>query len=225
MLIPPISLYLFVGYFASWKKLLPIFIPSFLFFVFHSYFPNKQERFILPFVPYLIIGGIIGWYEIRERIKWKKFEQGSWKFFWIINIIPLILFCTNYTKRSRVEAMYFLYNKPDYNNFVMESSHTDDLQIAPRYYSGKWQQPYYIYKNYPVEKFQSDISKLPASQFPNYILFFENDSIESRVKKFQDVTGKSLKFMEEAQPSYMDNLIHWLNPINPNQPIYIYHVQ
>ncbi len=65
MLIPPISLFLIAGYFKSWKKTFVIFLPSLCFFIFHSYFPNKQERFIMPFVPFLICGGIVGWSQIK----------------------------------------------------------------------------------------------------------------------------------------------------------------
>ena len=224
MLIPPISLFLFVGYFSKFKKFLPVFIPSLIFLLFHSYFPNKQERFILPFVPYLIIGGLIGWSEIKEKFKWKKFEAGSWKFFWIINIIPLIVLSTNYSKRSRVEAMSFLYEKADYNNYVMESSHTENAQAPPQFYSGKWQKAYYVFKGYPVEKFQEDISKKPASDFPNYIMFFEDEDLKNRVAKFELVTGKKLKFIQVSEASYLDDLLHWLNPKNKNQPIFIYRI-
>jgi len=48
MLIPPFGLLLFAGMFNTRKKLLILFIPTIIFFAFHSYFPNKQERFIFP---------------------------------------------------------------------------------------------------------------------------------------------------------------------------------
>ncbi len=225
MLIPPISLYLIAGYFKSWKKIFVLFLPSLCFFIFHSYFPNKQERFIMPFVPYLICGGIVGWAQIREHIKWKKFEVGSWKFFWIINILPLLFISTMYSKRSRVEAMYYLYNKPDYNNFIIESSHTDDAQLLPQYYSGKWQKGYSIYSGFTVDSLKVALQRNNKEQFPNYILFFEDQDLQKRTTNFQIKSGKNIELVYTAEPSFMDNLLHWLNKNNKNQPVFVYKVK
>jgi hypothetical protein len=46
-----------------------LFWPSFLFFAFHNYFPNKQERFILPILPLFIIAGVIGWCMYMDKSK------------------------------------------------------------------------------------------------------------------------------------------------------------
>ena len=62
ILLPPVSLFLFYGFIRGWKRYLILFFPAALFFAFHSYFPNKQERFILPFIPFLIIIGSMGHY-------------------------------------------------------------------------------------------------------------------------------------------------------------------
>ena len=106
----------------------------------------------------------------------------------------------------------------------MESSHTENAQAPPQFYSGKWQKAYYVFKGYPVEKFQEDILKKPASDFPNYIMFFEDEDLKSRVAKFELVTGKKLNFIQVSEASYLDDLLHWLNPKNKNQPIFIYRV-
>ncbi|HWY99112.1 MAG TPA: glycosyltransferase family 39 protein, partial [Bacteroidia bacterium] len=51
MLLPPVGLFLIFGFARSFRKYPLLFWPSFLFFAFHSFFPNKQERFILPIIP------------------------------------------------------------------------------------------------------------------------------------------------------------------------------
>ncbi|CAN5493106.1 hypothetical protein BH11BAC2_BH11BAC2_14420 [soil metagenome] len=225
MLVPPVSLFLIAGYVKSWKKILPLLLPSMAFFLFHSYFPNKQERFILPFVPFLIMGGMIGWMQMREHITWKKFESGSWKFFWVLNFLAMAVISTNYTKRPRVEAMYYLYGKPDYNAFVVESTQLENPQSPPQFYSGKWQKPYCLYKDYTVTKFNKEIKTRPASDFPNYILFFDNENLKNRVDSFQIITGKKLELVYTAQPSNLDELLHWLNSHNKNYPMYVYHTK
>ena len=62
-LIPPVSLMLMVG-FIKGRKIEPlIFMAVLVFFLFHSFFPNKQERFMLPILPLVVILGTIGWQE------------------------------------------------------------------------------------------------------------------------------------------------------------------
>lgn len=57
LLIPPLSFVLFAGYFYSYKKTIVLFWPVLIYFAFHTYFPNKQERFILTIIPIYLIGG------------------------------------------------------------------------------------------------------------------------------------------------------------------------
>ncbi len=129
-----------------------------------------------------------------------------------------------YSKRSRVEAMYYLFDKPDYNNFVIESSHLDDAQLLPQYYSGKWQKGYYLYSGYTVDSLNADLIKKNDKNFPNYILFFEDQDLQKRAKIFEEGSGKKIKLVYTAEPSFMDNLLHWLNKNNKNQPVFVYRV-
>jgi hypothetical protein len=48
LFILPLSFYLIWGNYYIFRKYLLLSLPWFLFFIFHSYFPNKQERFVLP---------------------------------------------------------------------------------------------------------------------------------------------------------------------------------
>ena len=58
--------------FKNWKKEPLLFWPTFLFFAFHTYFPNKQERFILPVIPMIIIAGFIGAHQIVSKYEWNS---------------------------------------------------------------------------------------------------------------------------------------------------------
>lgn len=221
MLIPPVSVFLMIGYAKAWRKALIIFLPSLVFFLFHSWFPNKQERFILPFIPFFIIAGTIGWSMIREGKIKSKAERFSWNFFWVLNTAGLLVLSTTYSKRSMTEAMYFLYRQPDFNNFIMEVSHRDSPQWPPQFYSGKWNQAFCIYKEYPVERFKTYIDQHPG-EYPRYILFFQEDNLWNRIAKFKRITGVQMQFVFKAEPSWFDALLHWLNPRNKNEPVYIF---
>ena len=80
--IPPISFLWGFGFLRTWKKHALVFIPTVLFLIFHSYFPNKQERFILPILHFFLILGIIGWEEYMKQShfwqKRKKLYRGFW---------------------------------------------------------------------------------------------------------------------------------------------------
>ena len=110
LLIPPFSILLFSGYLKNWKKEPLLFWPSFLFLAFHTYFPNKQERFILPIIPIIIIAGFIGGYQIMEKYNWssKKWFKNTVIVCCVLNLILLPVLTFSYSKRNRVEAMCYI---------------------------------------------------------------------------------------------------------------------
>ena len=142
LLVPPISLFLIFGFFRNWKKNILLFLPSFIFLAFHSYFPNKQERFIFPIIPFVIMLGMIGWSELRNNSKFwinhPKLLRGCWIFFWILNTLALLFVSVSYSKRNRVESMLYLQHKGDVVNIVIEESMKDDFTLPPLFYLKKW---------------------------------------------------------------------------------------
>lgn len=226
-LVPPISLFLLFGYFRSWKKYTLLFLPSFLFFTFHSIFPNKQERFIMPMLPFVIVLGCIGWNEFITTSKyWQKHQRilkGCWIFFWVLNLIALPVVSTMYSKRSRVESMYYLYDKKDLKNFMVEESYRGDVTQTPLFYTGRWNFPvreisnkYSIYQDYLALK-----DNKAALVHPNYVLFFGAQDIDERVAKFKKFYPTTT-YETTIEPSYLDLLVCKLNPVNRNETVYIY---
>lgn len=224
LLVPPVSLFFIAGYVKSFRRLLIISLPSLAFFVFHSYFPNKQERFILPFIPYLIIAGMIGWEMLQPRFRWKKFEAGSWKFFYAVNGIAMVFLCFIYTKRSAVAAMDYLYSVPDDNGYVIEMSHTENPKLLPQFYSGRWDKFYRIYYSYTASDFAGEMESLPPDQYPRYIIFYQQNDIWKRIATFKRATGKELQFVYLAEPGWFDRLLYAMNPRNKNEPAYLFRV-
>jgi hypothetical protein len=227
ILVPPVSLFLMFGFFRSWKKYTILFLPAFLFFTFHSVFPNKQERFILPMIPFVIILGCIGWNEfISESKYWQKHPgilKGCWTFFWILNCIALPVISTMYSKESRVESMYYLYNQKDFQNYMVEESYTDKVTQTPFFYANRWDL-------HPVE---IDNKKTLAQAYtehkydtnplfhPNYVLFFGTVKINERIAAFKKVFPTAT-YRATIEPSYIDKLVCKLNPVNKNETVYIY---
>lgn len=224
ILIPPVSLFIAYGFALSWRKHLVLFLPSFLFFVFHSAFPNKQERFILPIIPFVVMAGIITWNSFQEQfdffIKNKKWIAGSWKFFWVVNTIVLIALTPSSTKLSRVEAMNYLSKKTDVNSFILESSNSGTV-LMPRYYLQKWIPYYNVTKEEPAEYLKKSLQNSNTAS-PNYLIIGEAEKLVERLTPCIKNFG-TVKYQTTIEPSFLDKFMHFLNPYgNENQTYYIY---
>jgi len=155
LLIPPVSFFIFFGFFRTWKKHLIIFLPAFIFLVFHSVFPNKQERFILPIVPFIIILGMVGWQDfVLKSSFWKlrkKLLHSFWIFFWVINLSLLPVISTMYSKKARVESMTYLSKYDNVTAVLLENSNKNYVKMCPRYYIGQWISEYGVTNENPNE--------------------------------------------------------------------------
>ena len=225
ILIPPVSLFLFSGYIKTWRKHLIIFLPVAIFFIFHSSFPNKQERFILPVIPFIIILGTIGWNEIVSTSHfWKnrnRLLRGCWIFFWSINIIGLLIVTVVYSKKSRVETMLYLSKYKEINNFLVADA-GNSPELFPCFYLQQWPQMYdELLPGETTDSLVIRASKAPVSKQPSFILFSAENDLAGEVMKAR----KSFPFIvyeTTIEPGFMDRFIRWLNPVNKNRTIYIY---
>lgn len=215
---------LLAGYIHSAKlsaesKLL--FVASLLFFIFHSYYANKQERFILPFLPYFLISGIVGFSELYQKHrnkKWiRKVSRFSIGWFVIVNTILLFVLTFSYSKRSRVESMNYLRSKHDVTGIIMEGPVNPPM--PPLFYLGKRVD----YSNInSQDEIAHLLSEIENKMKPNYIIFVGNKNLESRVLKIEKIFPQ-LKKEKEITPGFIDNIAHWLNPKhNQNESWYIY---
>lgn len=225
-LIPPVSVMLIFGYFRHWRKHLILFLPAFLFFLFHSLFPNKQERFIIPAIPFILILGMIGWDDfVRNSQYWKSHKvllKSCWVFFWILNIILLIPVTGMYTKKARVESMVYLSRYPEIKNILVEESNGNHGTMLPKFYLKQWVRVDEISLNSPLEAYKSYLQSAGDSTVnPRFVLFVDDKNLNNRVKTMQSLFP-GLVFEKEIQPGYLDELLYYLNPLNSNQTIFIY---
>jgi hypothetical protein len=212
----PLGLLALVGFFRSSKKHLLLFIPTLLFIIFHTIYPNRQERFILSILPFFIILGVIGYHKLREIKLYDKLWSVSMKLFWVLNI-PLLLFATfTYSKKSRVEAMYY-FNSDGYDTsrILLEGSTDSKPSLLPRYYAGTWDLPM-------VERTDSTqtLSVCEGCRY-DYILFFGQEQLDERITEYKELYPE-LKLVKVCDPSLVDKVLRWLNDRNSNQYIEIW---
>lgn len=227
LLIPPLSCMLVAGYFYNWKKMALLFWPVLFYLAFHTYFPNKQERFVMTPLPLLIVSGTVGMFVIYENYKSRfnpKLLRFCRNFVMILNLILLPVLTLSYSKRHKVEAMYYLYKKGDARNVILEDSNREnDFTMPPLFYFGKWVHTAGITKTYTADSALVYYQNEPLSTRPNYMVFWQAENITARVdstkKRF-----KSLVYETTIEPSLIDKTIFWLNPLNDNQTAFIYRI-
>ncbi|MDA3893754.1 MAG: glycosyltransferase family 39 protein [Salinivirgaceae bacterium] len=243
LVIPPLSIFLFVGWFLVLKKHPLLFWPSFLFFAFHNYFPNKQERFILPILPLFILAGVIGWWMYMDKsVFWtknKKLFKPVMVIFWVLNFMVLPVFSTTYSKKSRCETMAYLGKQDDAKCVIIEESVRTGTTKMPMFYGAKNIQLYQL-DRYNLEdsvhylkprfiKTHEDTITSPQEikynnwAQPEYVAFINEKNIDERVEKMK-VYYPNLEYSTTIKPSYIDLLMRALTPSNNNQLVFIYKV-
>jgi hypothetical protein len=228
VLVPPVSLFITFGFLRTWRRFILIALPVTLFFVLHSAFPNKQERFIFPIIPLLIITGITGWLEFEEHsLFWqmrKKLRKACWIFFWTVNLLLLAGVSMVYSKRARVETMYYLSKYPDIR-YILVADSKDSPELFPRFYLGQWPSMYdELKESENTEGMMKRVSALPPDIQPRFVLFTCDGNFPGMVK----MTRKYFPFIvyeTTIETGVVDKVVHWLNPINKNRPVYVYRNQ
>jgi Alg9-like mannosyltransferase family len=222
-------LLLAAGYFKTATQLhnrKVLFFASLLFFVFHSYYANKQERFIMPFLPFFIILGTIGFRDLYEQYYDKKWLRGFTKFatiwFLILNTILLCLLSVTYTKRSRVESMNYLRRKGDMTNFVVQNYESSQPE-APFYLQKRFD--YYTIDTHEKMANLPNQLKLGTKVKPNYVILVGNTDLEKRKIEMKAVFPTMVPEVN-IEPSFVDNLAFLMNPShNHNETFYIFYVR
>lgn len=214
----PLGILALIAYFKSAQKYLILFIPTFAFLLFHSIFPNRQERFILTIFPLVVVCVFLGIEQLRQRKFWNGFWKISWVAFWILNIPLLCLITIMPSKKSRVNTMYALYGEAKGNEHILiEATGETNPEMMPFFYSGKWQ--YTI-----TERWNTDTIN-PASfytqQAPDYIFFFGEKNLPQRIDTFQVFYPKMHREAQIA-PSFVDKFLHGINPRNSNSYVEIW---
>lgn len=224
LLIPPLSILLFAGYFYSWKKTSVIFWPVLIYLAFHIYFPNKQERFVMTILPLIIISGTVGMFMIYENYR-HMFNIRLLKicriFVVVINLILLPVLTVSYSKRHRVEAMYYFYKNKNSREFIVEDSNNDEFLMPPLYYYGKWTHVKGITRKVSLRKVVDYYTMMEDRERPDHIIFWEAGNLDQRIDSVKKYFPE-LKYEATIEPSFIDKTLFFLNPLNSNQTTYIY---
>lgn len=119
--------------------------------------------------------------------------------------------------------MEYLSKKDDFQNFILEYSHKDNFRMPPLYYLGKWVSYFHVTKTNKLERYENVFETMDDKNKPNYVIFVDQENIENRVKELKKFFPVCT-FEARTEPSYLDKVLHYLNPINKNESCYIYKI-
>jgi hypothetical protein len=216
ILLVPLGILMAIGFFNSAKKYAILFIPTLAFILFHTFFPNRQERFILTILPFFIILGVLGYEVLLKKTFWRKFWKTSLVIFWIINIPILLILSLTYSKKSRVEATYALYGKIKANErILLEGSYETKPSMLPLFYCNNW--------DVQITERNDTIQSLEVFEGAkyNYIFFFGEEKLDSRINDYKRLYP-NIKLVKKCPPSTVDLLLRKLNSRNANQYIEVW---
>jgi hypothetical protein len=216
VLLFPLGLLALIGFFNSAKKQWFLFLPTIAFILFHSIYPNRQERFILTVFPIVVILSIIGIDYLRKTTFWEKTCRFSWKAFWVLNIPLLLFFSFTSSKKSRIEAMYALYeNNMEDERILVEASGDSKVSMLPQFYSGGWSAHF-------TERDEPSVPLTVQEGFVfDYIFFIGDDQLEKRKENYRKLYPK-MELIKSCEPSTIDRVLHTLNPRNSNEYIEVW---
>jgi len=198
--------------------LLYLIIPTVVFIAAHSLIENKQERFILPIVPMLVVIGSLAWTKGREHKpawlhdRWFKYST-IW--FFALNSLLVALFCVSYSKRSRVESMSVLREMHNVQRAVVVA---DAKVYVPRFYAGREKR---------IDRIVNDTTdaswELASQEHYQAVVFFGEKSLQQGKKRFEQLNKCRLQVAAVVEPGLLDKILHMLNPRgNKNETSVIY---
>lgn len=213
VLLPPASLLLLWGAARGIRSRPLLFWPALAFLALHSAYPGKQERFLFPVLPAVLILAGLGAQELREEgpawLRRPGLWRASWGWFWGVNLLLLALYTTSPSKRTRVEPLSFLRGRPDLAGVVLETVE----QQAP------WVPTFYLGRDVPVHHLPAGravddlVRELAAGSGPppNYLVLTGEARLAERQARLAGQFPR-LTLLATFSPGAVDWLLWRLNP-------------
>ena len=209
--LPPFSLLFLAAAIRGAKRFALLGIPALAFLVGTSLVPNKQERFLLPVLPVLLILGAIGLPAVRDwfaRRGWTRAYNWSWGYFAVVNAALLGVGVFSYGKKDRVAPLVYLEHRHDATGIV-EAQFTYGFPV-PGYYLGRSRPAVFVFED--RGRLAADIATAHlAGQPVNYVVLY-SDSLEADTALLERTLGRTLVVRTTISPSLGDDLAHFINP-------------
>ncbi len=208
LFIPPFSL-VFLGSIVQKeviKKHIILFSGFAFFFIGHSIYQSKQERFMIPLLPIVIVLSVLGLYYLYHKKSWyfrlSFLRKAMWIYAAVINLILLTAFTFNYSHKGRIDPLVYISRQDDAEFVLFDATERDVL--IPYGYLGPDPPRYERIRSY------SEINQLTIYDSCYIVVFTDlylEDHIDSLKSYFVHIEQKS-----HSAPSLIDYILNKLNP-------------
>jgi len=216
IMIPPFSILFFGSALRPRviKEHLILWLATAAFVIGHSMVVNKQERFIIPVFPVLIVLGCAGLYHLYKDCEWyrrlKALRYGLWGWFWVINIIVLVPFTLNYAHRGAVDPLVYLSRQGDSQNVLFDTT-ARKKWIPYAYWDYTRPGAVKISPSYSLQD-ALDACEISGNKPPRYVVIFTDDYPAVELGEYHEKLGAEYEIVHHGKPSLMDLILHHLNP-------------
>lgn len=203
------------------SQVVPILIGTIVFIGFHLLFPNRQERFLLPAVPFVLL------FMIRRISKHYPCEAPSaepspserpsalptllasrinitmrWSIY--LSAIYTVSYSFYIPKSKYLEASHALYERGDFQNVVIDNWKGEESVWLPMHYVGKFVHPFSMTNKKSLDQLKQQIThqpfydskRLPAPA-PNYLIIWGKEESYSRARQYEE-SGFQLERLSPA---------------------------
>jgi hypothetical protein len=161
-------------------------------------------------IPIFLIAGITGWEQFRNQSKywnnkpqlWNKISRPFFILSFFIGIVSIFISA----KQSRIDAMYFLFEKEEVA-YILKEHPSGDTPMNPTHYAGQWDIPHSTSDVSGIKKMIENNKEFK----PTYIFSYSDIDFPNRLSEIK-LLFPDAKIIETFQPSWYDRLLHWLNP-------------
>lgn len=215
VLVPPLSIVMIIGLLHKRviRRHLVLWSALVCFVLIHSIITEKQERFMIPMLPLLIVLGMAALYQLEQgtnlwsRARWLR--RICWGVFMVVNLAALSVFTINYGKRGAVSPLVYLSHQPDADRVLIDMTERN-LYVPYSYWSNDRSGAVVLRKGGDLDSLLA-ASALNPGDPPRYAVIYADRDLERHLAALKERLGQ-YEVVFHGEPSLVDVIANRLNP-------------
>jgi hypothetical protein len=211
LFLPPFSLLFLAAAARGGKEFTLLGVPTLTFLVATSMIANRQERFLLPVLPVIVLLAALGFQVVARwfaQRSWSPLYHALWRYYWVVNTVLVAGAACVYGKKDRVAPLVFVQARHDATGVVVvEYTYTFPV---PSYYLGRTRPQLFVFED--KTRLAQDAQAVRSANPPANYLILYSDSVQADEALLEQALGARLERDVVISPSLGDELAHLVNP-------------
>lgn len=209
--VPPFSLFCLYASGRYIKRLGILAWAVLPFLIVHSLVPGKQERFLLPIFPELVLMFVIAlWYWQQDHEgQWQRWIRYGWRWFWAVNAALLVGALTHYGQRGKIEPLIGIFERGDATGVIVDLTERGRRTDLPLFYldGGGVRKLPQVFQATSMHEIDS---LLETSSTWNYLIYFGDSRLGAGM--LPDRYGRDLEIVRHTSPTLVERALLYFNP-------------